>query len=81
MKYLGVFYVKTLVFIFTERTQIAKWLQIGIGITFLSGYAVSPLFNSAVNKPGEKRPRLFTLEEAVKLCEWSLIRLDEAYIW
>lgn len=49
-------------------------------ITFLSGYAVSPLFNSAVNKPGEKRPRLFTLEEAVKLCEWSLIRLDEAYV-
>lgn len=30
--------------------------------------------------PGEKRPPLFTLEQAVKLCERSLIWADESDI-
>lgn len=49
-----------------------------LGVFCYLGRHVSALFTSAVNTPGVKLPSVFTLEEAVELCERSLIWVGES---
>lgn len=49
-----------------------------LGVFCYLGWLVSALFTSAVNTSGVKLPSVFTLEEAVELCERSLIWVGES---
>lgn len=73
-------------FICSECSQRSIWHRPDpLGVFCYLGRLVSALVTSAVNTPGVKLPGVFTLEEAVELCERSLIWVGESvmltFVW